>query len=204
MADAVQKLGKENAIGVRADVQSVSDLTALGEGVKQEFGELDILFVNAGVAQRAEFRQVTEETFDREIAINLKGVFFTVQKLEPAMKKGSSIILNTTTLAQTALAGEAIYSASKAAVRSLARSFSLELLPRQIRVNAVAPGPIETPIWSKMELPPEVAEAVLKRAPIGRFGKPEEIAKVVIFLASEDSSYILGEEILVDGGWATL
>ena len=204
LADAVQKLGKENAIGVRADVQSVSDLTALGEGVKQEFGELDILFVNAGVAQRAEFRQVTEETFDREIAINLKGVFFTVQKLEPAMKKGSSIILNTTTLAQTALAGEAIYSASKAAVRSLARSFSLELLPRQIRVNAVAPGPIETPIWSKMELPPEVAEAVLKRAPIGRFGKPEEIAKVVIFLASEDSSYILGEEILVDGGWATL
>ena len=117
---------------------------------------------------------------------------------------GGSIVLNTTTLAQTALTGEAIYSASKAAVRSLARSFSMELLDRQIRVNAVAPGPIETSIWSKMELPPEVAESVLKRTPIGRFGKPEEIAKAVLFLASDDSSYMLGEEILVDGGWSTL
>lgn len=116
---------------------------------------------------------------------------------------GGSIVLNTTTLAQTALTGEAIYSASKAAVRSLARSFSMELLDRQIRVNAVAPGPIETSIWSKMELPPEVAESVLKRTPIGRFGKPEEIAKAVLFLASDDSSYMLGEEILVDG-WSTL
>ena len=102
------------------------------------------------------------------------------------------------------MVGEAIYSASKAAVRSLARSFSLELLPRKIRVNGVAPGPIETPIRSKMELLLEVAEAVLKRSSLGRFGNLEAIAKVVLFLASDDSSYILGEEILVDGGWSTL
>ena len=120
------------------------------------------------------------------------------------MNQGGSVILNTTTLAQTALPGEAIYSASKAAVRSLARSLSMELLDRQIRVNAVAPGPIETPIWSKIELPPDMAESVLKRTPLGRFGKPEEVAKAVLFLASDDSSYMLGEEILVDGGWATL
>lgn len=203
LAEAVEALGA-NAIGVKADVQSLVDIDQLVTRVQAEFGELDILFANAGVAKRALLRDVTEADFDQEITINLKGAFFTVQKLEPLMKNGSSVILNTTTLAQTALPGEGVYSASKAAVRSLARSFSLELLDRQIRVNAVAPGAIETPIWSKMELPPEVAEQVLSRAPIGRFGKPEEIAKVVLFLASDDSSYMLGEEILVDGGWATL
>ncbi|NER83425.1 MAG: SDR family oxidoreductase [Leptolyngbya sp. SIO1D8] len=203
LSEAVADLG-QNAIGVRADAQSIADIEQLVARVEAEFGQLDILFANAGVAKRANFREVTEAHFDEEMAINLKGVFFTVQKLEPLMRNGSSIVLNTTTLAQTALPGEAIYSASKAAVRSLTRSFSMELLDRQIRVNAVAPGPIETPIWSKMDLPPEVAEAVLKRAPIGRFGKPKEIAKAVLFLASDDSSYMLGEEILVDGGWATL
>lgn len=201
--EAVAALG-QNAIGIQADAQSLADLDRLAAKIQEEFGQLDILFANAGVAKRAAFREVTEAHFDEEIAINLKGVFFTVQKLEPLMKEGGSIVLNTTTLAQTALPGEAIYSASKAAVRSLARSFSMELLDRHIRVNAVAPGPIETPIWAKMNLPAEVAESVLKRAPIGRFGKPEEIAKAVLFLASDDSSYMLGEEILVDGGWATL
>ena len=203
LAEAVEVLGS-NAIAVTADVQSLADIDHLATRVQAEFGQLDSLFANAGVAKRAAFRVVTEADFDDEIAINLKGVFFTVQKLEPLMKAGSSIVLNTTTLAQTAMAGEAIYSASKAAVRSLARSLSVELLDRQIRVNAVAPGPIETPIWSKMELPPDIAERVLSRTPIGRFGKPEEIAKVVLFLASDDSSYLLGEEILADGGWATL
>ncbi|MEM9908678.1 MAG: SDR family oxidoreductase [Cyanobacteria bacterium P01_D01_bin.44] len=201
--EAVEALGAD-AIAVKADVQSLAEIDHLAASVQETFGQFDILFANAGVAKRAAFRDVTETQFDNEVAINLKGVFFTVQKLEPLMKDGSSVVLNTTTLAQTALAGESIYSASKAAVRSLARSLSLELLDRQIRVNAIAPGAIETPIWSKMELPPEIAESVLKRAPIGRFGKPEEIAKAVLFLASDDSSYMLGEEMLVDGGWATL
>ncbi|NEQ78414.1 MAG: SDR family oxidoreductase [Okeania sp. SIO2C9] len=203
LAEAVEALGPK-AIGLKANAQSLTDIDLLTTKVEQKFGQLDILFANAGVAKRAVFREITEAQFDEEIAINLKGLFFTVQKLEPLMKNGSSIILNTTTLAQTAIPGEMIYSASKAAVRSLARSLSMELLDRQIRVNAVAPGPIDTPIWAKMELPPEIAEKVLQRTPIGRFGKPEEVAKVVLFLASDDSSYILGEEILVDGGWANL
>jgi len=142
------------------------------------------------------------------VAINFKGVFFTIQKLEPILKDGGSIILTTTCLDQTALPGESVYSASKAAVRSLARSFSAELLERNIRVNAVAPGAIETPIWSKMALPKEVLEKAAGKAisftPLGRFGRPEEIAKAVLFLASDDSAFMLGEEILVDGGWATL
>ncbi|MBE9068169.1 SDR family oxidoreductase, partial [Leptolyngbya cf. ectocarpi LEGE 11479] len=160
------------------------------------------------VGKAAPFRQVTEDSFDEETAINFKGVFFTVQKLEPLVKDGGSIILTTTCLDQKAMAGEIVYSATKAAVRSLARSFSAELLDRKIRVNAVAPGPIETPIWSKMNLPQEAmeqaAQQVISRVPVGRFGKPEEIAKAVLFLASDDSSFVLGEEILVDGGWATL
>ena len=203
LAEAIEALGP-NAIGVKADVQSLMDIDALAARVKAEFGQLDILFANAGVAKRATLKEVTEADFDEEININFKGTFFTVQKLEPLMKAGSSIVLNTTTLSQTAITGEGIYAASKAAVRSLARSFSMELLERHIRVNAVAPGAIETPIWSKMELPPDMPEKVLAWAPIGRFGKPDEIAKAVLFLASDDSSYMLGEEILVDGGWSTL
>lgn len=207
LQEAAQKLGN-NAKSVKANVVSMEDLEQLAKQVQGIFGSVDILFVNAGVAKAAPFKQVTEDSFDEEIAINFKGVFFTVQKLEPLMKDGGSIILTTTSLDQTAMMGESVYSATKAAVRSLARSFSVELLERKIRVNAVAPGPIETPIWSKMKMPQEAmeqaAQQVIARTPAGRFGKPEEIAKAVLFLASDDSSFMLGEEILVDGGWATL
>ncbi|NET39555.1 MAG: SDR family oxidoreductase [Cyanothece sp. SIO1E1] len=203
LAAAAEQLG-ENAIAVRSDVRDLADLDRLAAQVEATLGTFDILFVNAGVAKSAPFRQVTEANYDEEMQINLKGTFFTVQKLEPLMREGGSIVLNTTTLAQTAMAGESVYSASKAAVRSLARSLSLELLDRKLRVNAVAPGPIETPIWAKMELSEHSAQQVLQRTPAGRFGKPEEIAKAVLFLASDDSLFILGEEILIDGGWATL
>ena len=204
---SAQKLGA-NAQAVQANVLNLADLDHLTQTVGQSFGTIDILFVNAGVAKAAPFRAVTEAGFDEEVAINFKGVFFTVQKLESLMKNGGSIILTTTCLNQTAMMGESVYSATKAAVRSLARSFSVELLDRKIRVNAVAPGPIETPIWDKMALPPEAMEQatnqVIGRTPAGRFGLPKEIAKAVLFLASDDSSFVLGEEILVDGGWATL
>ena len=203
LQEAANTLGS-NAIPVRANVLELANIDYLAEQVKASLGSIDALFVNSGVAKDALFREVTEAAFDEEIAINLKGVFFTVQKLEPLMPEGGSIILNTTTLAQTAKAGEIVYSASKAAVRSLARSFSLELLDRKIRVNAVAPGAIDTPIWTKMGIDEATAKEVLARTPVGRFGQPEEIAAVVLFLASEDSSFMLGEEILVDGGWATL
>ncbi|NEO97719.1 MAG: SDR family oxidoreductase [Symploca sp. SIO2E9] len=203
LQQAATTLGS-NAIPIRADVLDLANLDHLAEQIKATVGSFDTLFVNSGVARNAPFREVTVSAFDEEITINLKGVFFTVQKLEPLMKEGGSIVLNTTTLAQTAMVGESVYSATKAAVRSLTRSMSVEFLDRKIRVNAVAPGPIDTPIWSKMGLTQEAAQAVLQRTPIGRFGKPEEIAGVVLFLASDDSSFMLGEEILVDGGWATL
>lgn len=207
LQEAAQKLG-DNATPVLANVKNLAELDLLAERVAEIFGSIDVLFVNAGVAKVAPFKQVTEARFDEEMAINLKGAFFTVQKLEPVMKDGGSIILTTTCLDQTAMMGESVYSASKAAVRSLARSFSLELLDRKIRVNAIAPGAIETPIWSKIEMPQEAmeqaAQQVIGQTPAGRFGKPEEIAKAVLFLASDDSSFMLGEEILVDGGWATL
>ncbi|MGB7444941.1 MAG: SDR family oxidoreductase [Coleofasciculaceae cyanobacterium] len=207
LKDAAVTLG-DSAIPVRANTLELANIDYLAEQVKATIGSIDVLFVNAGVAKAAPFKQVTEAGFDEEVAINFKGAFFTVQKLEPVMKDGGSIILTTTCLDQTAMMGESVYSATKAAVRSLARSFSVELLERKIRVNAIAPGPIETPIWSKMEMPQEVmeqaAQKVIGRTPVGRFGKPEEIAKAVLFLASDDSSFMLGEEILVDGGWATL
>ncbi|NES24965.1 MAG: SDR family oxidoreductase [Symploca sp. SIO3E6] len=207
LQEAAQKLGN-NTTAVLANVVNLADLEQLAQKVKETFGSIDVLFVNAGVAKATPFKEVTEAKFDEEMAINLKGAFFTVQKLEPTIKDGGSVIMTTTCLDQTAMMGESVYSASKAAVRSLARSFSVELLERQIRVNAIAPGPIETPIWSKMAMPQEVMEEAAKqvvgRTPLGRFGKPEEIAKAVLFLASDDSSFMLGEEILVDGGWATL
>lgn len=207
LQEAAQQLGN-NTTAVLANVVNLADLEQLAQQVKETFGSIDVLFVNAGVAKATPFKEVTETKFDEEITINLKGAFFTVQKLEPTIKDGGSVIMTTTCLDQTAMMGESVYSASKAAVRSLARSFSVELLERQIRVNAIAPGPIETPIWSKMEMPQEAMEEAAKqvvgRVPVGRFGKPEEIAKAVLFLASDDSSFILGEEILVDGGWATL
>jgi len=207
LQEAAQKLGN-NTTAVLANVVNLADLERLSQQVQETFGSIDVLFVNAGVAKATPFKEVTEAKFDEEIVINLKGAFFTVQKLEPTIKDGGSVIMTTTCLDQTAMMGESVYSASKAAVRSLARSFSVELLERQIRVNAIAPGPIETPIWSKMEMPQEAMEEAAKqvvgRVPVGRFGKPEEIAKAVLFLASDDSSFILGEEILVDGGWATL
>ncbi len=203
LQEAAEMLGS-SAIPVRANVLELANLDYLADQVEATVGSIDILFANSGIAKDASFRDVTEAAFDEEIAINLKGVFFTVQKLEPLMKDGGSIILNTTTLAQTAKVGEIVYSASKAAVRSLARSFSLELLDRKIRVNAVAPGAIETPIWTKMAIDEATAQEVLARTPVGRFGQPREIATAVQYLASDDSSFMLGEEILVDGGWATL
>lgn len=206
--DQAQKDLGSDVLAIRADVRSLTDLDQVAAQVKAAWGSLDILFVNAGVARNIPFRQVTEADFEDEMGINLKGAFFTIQKLEPLMRDGSSIVLTTTALDQTGMAGEGVYSASKAALRSLARTLSVELLDRKIRVNAVAPGPIETPIWSKMDLPDEVkaqaGQQVLQRTPAGRFGKPEEVAKAVLFLASDDSTFILGEEILVDGGWATL
>lgn len=197
-----------DALAIRADVRSVSDLKAMAQAVGDAFGKLDILFANAGVAFGTPIGSTEEESFDRLMDINVKGVFFTVQSVLPIMADGGSIILNTSWLGQVGTPGRAALSASKAAVRSFARVLAAELVERNIRVNAVSPGPIETPIHRAPGQTEEefraYTEKVGSKVPAGRMGKPEEIAATVLFLAGEDSRYLLGAEINVDGGFAEL
>lgn len=197
-----------DTLAIRADVRSLADLKAMAEAVGATFGKLDILFANAGVAYGTPIGATDEESFDRLMDINVKGVFFTVQSVLPIMADGGSIILNTSWLGQVGAAGRAALSASKAAVRSFTRVLAAELVGRKIRVNAVSPGPIETPIHrSPGQTEDEFrayAEKVGAKVPAGRMGRPEEIAAVVLFLASDSSSYMLGAEIAVDGGLGEL
>ena len=204
---ARQEIGG-SVLAVRADVTNFDDLKRLFEKTREKFGNIDVLFVNAGIAKFAPMADTSEELFDTTIAINLKGAYFTVQKALPILNENASVIFNTTTLNNLGLPGTSVYAASKAALRSLARTLSAELIGNGIRVNAVAPGPIETPIYGKLGLPPEavqeLATGILGKVPAKRFGSAEEVANVVLFLASPDSSYIVGVEINVDGGQGQL
>jgi NAD(P)-dependent dehydrogenase (short-subunit alcohol dehydrogenase family) len=203
----VGQLGS-TAIGIEADQTSLADLDNLAAEVKKFFGKLDILFLNAGVTLPAATIDEYESHFETQVAINLKGPFFITQKLAPLMAEGASIVANTTCLDQMGMPGMAVYSATKAGLRSLVRTWAAEFLDRKIRVNAIAPGPINTPIYNKLGLPPEALQAMATdlqaKVPMRRFGNPDEIAKAVLFLASDDSSFMLGEELVVDGGWANL
>ncbi|NEJ74292.1 SDR family oxidoreductase [Rhizobium phaseoli] len=205
--NAVDDLGG-NAVAIRADISSIDDLKRMREELQHAFGSLDILFANAGVALGTPLATTEEETYDTIMDANVKGVFFTVQAVLPLMREGSSIILNTSWLNQVGTPGRAVLSASKAAVRSFARTMSAELIDRKIRVNAVSPGSIETPIHRGKNQTEEefraYAERVGAQVPIGRMGRPEEIAAAVCFLASDASSYMLGAEIVVDGGRSEL
>jgi NAD(P)-dependent dehydrogenase (short-subunit alcohol dehydrogenase family) len=207
LAAARKELGAD-LLTLACDVRSREQLQEMAGEVRNAFGALDILFANAGVAYGTPLASTTEEQYYGLMDINLKGLFFSVQAVEPILRNGGSIILNTSWLNQVGAPGRALLSASKAAVRSLARTLSAELLERQIRVNAVSPGAIETPIHrspgqSEGEFR-AYAERVGKQAPIGRMGRPEEIAAAVLFLASDASSYMLGAEMVVDGGRAEL
>ena len=197
-----------NAIAIRADVSSALEMAAVAARLKKEFGGLDIIFANAGIAKPMPFAEVDEDNINSHIGVNLKGVIYTVQKMLPILRNPASIILTSTTLTQQGLMGVSIYSATKAAVRSLARTLSAELVGQGVRVNVISPGPIETPIYGKMGMSAEVmqqmAGMVLGKVPVGRFGQADEVAKAVLFLASDDSSYILGEDLLVDGGMAMI
>lgn len=207
VAEAAAALGA-GVVGVTADAASAADMDALAQQLKAAFGRLDIVFANAGIAKPRPLAEVDEAHIDEQFGVNVKGVIFTVQKLLPLLNDPASIILNASTVAEQGTANMSVYSATKAAVRSLARTLSAELAPRGVRVNVVSPGPIETPIYGKLGLPDAAvqawAEEIRAKVPMGRFGSADEIAKVALFLASDDSSYMLGENLLVDGGMATI
>ncbi len=200
---AVAELG-ERATGIRGDVANLDDLDRLFAQVREQFGRVDVLFANAGIAPFVPFEAVTEEHFDGLFNINVRGLFFTVQKALPLLSEGASVILNASVVAQSGLPNTSVYSATKAAVRSLARTLAAELSPRGIRVNVVSPGLIETPLVGKLGLEQDELDAfaaqIVEKTPLGRTGKAEEIAATVAFLASEEASYFTGAELVADGG----
>ena len=189
---------------LKSDARSLSDAALLAGEIQRSFGHLDVLFLNAGIAQLSPFEAVTEAFYDQHMAVNVKGVIFTLQKLLPLMTAGSSIIVNTSVADQKGTPGLSIYSATKGAVAALVRALAVELAGRGIRVNSVSPATILTPIQAKFGLPPDVAAATAKaytaRIPLARFGAADEVAKTVRFLASSAASYITGSELAVDGG----
>jgi len=201
--EAVRTIGN-GVIAVQADVAKLTDVDKLFAEVSQKLGKIDVLFVNAGIATLAPLSETSESAFDEQFDINIKGAYFTIQKALPLLNDGASIILNTSVADQKGTVGASAYSATKAALRSLARTVAAELAERGIRVNTVAPGPIATPIFGRAGLPKEAvdefAKEIVSKVPMKRFGQPEEVAATVAFLASQDASYITGVEINVDGG----
>jgi NAD(P)-dependent dehydrogenase (short-subunit alcohol dehydrogenase family) len=201
--EAVKTLGKE-VLAAKADTANIEETEKFLEAVNRKFGKIDVLFVNAGVAKFAPFAETPEALFDENFDVNIKGAYFTVQKAVPYLNDGASIILNTSVAGSTGTPGTSAYAATKAALRSLARTAAAELADRKIRVNAVAPGPIVTPIFGRTGLPQQViedwAKELVQDVPMKRLGQPEEVAGVVAFLASSDASYVTGVEINVDGG----
>jgi NAD(P)-dependent dehydrogenase (short-subunit alcohol dehydrogenase family) len=200
---AVQEIG-ENARGVQGDVTNLEDLDRLFAAIKEEKGTLDVVFANAGWGEFVPLGSITEEHFDKTFDINVKGVVFTVQKALPLLKDGSAIVITGSMVSVLGQPAFSIYSATKAAVRSFARNWSVDLKERKIRVNVVSPGFIPTPGYDHLGITDEMLEVAVVNVPLGRVGTPDEIAKTVVFLSSDDSSYITGIELFVDGGAAQI
>ena len=205
LAAAQKEIGRK-VTAVQGDVSNLGDLDRLFAQIKREKGKLDIVFANAGVATLAPFGEITEEFYHSIFDINVKGLLFTVQKALPLLPDGASIILNASIVASKGLPLNSVYSSTKAAVRSFARTWTTDLKDRRIRVNAVSPGSIDTPglnnLLASSETGQQRLQMISNSIPLGRLGTPDEIAKAVVFLASDDSSYITGTELFVDGGFA--
>jgi NAD(P)-dependent dehydrogenase (short-subunit alcohol dehydrogenase family) len=205
LAAAVKEIEK-NVTGIQGDVSKLADLDRLFAQIKREKGRLDIVFANAGVARYARLGAITEELYDAIFNINVRGLLFTVQKALPLLADGASIIVNASVVGSKGLPTNSVYSATKAAVRSFARTWTTDLKDRHIRVNAVSPGATDTPglndLLASTEAGQQRLQTIANTVPLGRLGTPDEIAKVVVFLASPDSSYVTGAELFVDGGFA--
>ena len=205
--EAVKQIGT-NVSAVQGDVSNQADLDRLYATVKEQKGRIDILFANAGVGEFVPLEAITEAHFDKTFGINVKGILFTVQKALPLFQEGGSIILNASIAASKGVEASSVYSASKAAIRSFARNWTVELKHREIRVNAISPGMIDTPIFNGLGQSQEQIEqfqtSFISTVPLRRMGSPDEVAKVVSFLASDDSSYVTGIELFVDGGVAQI
>lgn len=200
---ATKELGA-GALAFRSDASDLAAINELFAAIEREFESLDIFFLNAGVARATPLGLTTEETFDEVFDTNVKGPFFAMQRALPLLRPGSSVILNASSAPRSGAPATAVYGGSKAAIRAFARNFSAELAAKGIRVNVISPGPIATPVWSRTGAPQNLIDAAQKRLqtsiPVGRLGTPEEVAGAVVFLASSDSSFMLGAEIVVDGG----
>jgi len=207
VAAAVKEIGGKGT-GIVSDTGNVNDIQALYQKVKEQYGKIDVLFLNAGVATFGFFTEVDEAAFDNMVNVNFKGLFFNVQMALPLLTEGSSVIFTTSVADQKGFATTSVYSATKAAVRSLARSLSAELVEHKIRFNAIAPGPIDTPIFDKLGIPtetiPDVKEGFASQVSMKRMGSPDDIAQAALFLASDDSSFVMGIDLTVDGGMAHL
>ncbi len=206
--DEAQKELGPDALVIQADASKMKDTANVVEQVKAKFGRIDILFANAGIAKFGPAAQVEEQTFDEMFGINVKGLFFTVQAALPLIPTGGAILLNASIVSKKGLPGTSIYSTTKAAVRSFGRTLAAELAGQGIRVNTISPGPIATPIYGKLGMDAagtkQFEESMAQSVGLKRFGQPEEIAKVAVFLASDDASYVVGTEVFVDGGLAEL
>jgi NAD(P)-dependent dehydrogenase (short-subunit alcohol dehydrogenase family) len=205
LTKAVKEIGR-SVTGVRSDVSKLDDLDRLFAQIKHEKDRLDVVFANAGIAKYARLVAITEDFYDSISNINVKGVVFTVQKALPLLPDGASIVLNSSIVGSKGLSSNSVYAATKAAIRSFARTWTTDLKNRHIRVNAISPGSIDTPglgdLLASSETGEERKKMIEKFTPLGRLGTPDEIAKAVVFLASEDSSYVTGIELFVDGGFA--
>lgn len=207
--DAIAELG-DQAYGIVSDTGDMQQIKLLAQQVKAFTPTIDIIFINAGVGKFNSVEAMEEAVFDEIMNVNFKGAYFTLQQLLPLVNNGGSIIFNTSINAHIGMAGASVYAASKAALLSLIKNLSAELLPRRIRVNAISPGPVATPLHSSQKLGisdeqlQQMGAGLIQKIPVGRFGTAEEIAKVVAFFASDDSTFVLGAELIVDGGMYTL